>query len=594
MAIYHCSVKLIGRSSGRSSVAAAAYRAGEKIKNERDGVIHSYTKKSGIIYSEILLPERAPQEYKSRAVLWNAVEQAEKRKDAQTAREIEIALPIELTQSEQINILQKFTKDNFVNRGMIADVCIHDKSDGNPHAHIMLTTREITPDGFGGKERTWNDKELLNAWREQWAATCNRAFLGKNLSERIDHRTLQAQGIDREPTIHMGTIAHQIEQRGGQSERGAFNEELKERNMTFEKDTSELEQSILELKRKQEQTLETEPPEERSHRQRIQPGQEHTPFLFSGAIHNPPREDEQATRGIQRAGGLGREEYSFAKAEELTNSNGKTTPEGIEHPTRADPINGNHLAQEKPPEQIAARLTALAKEYIRIELSMLHTRHEAYKQSQEEQRRDSQAARLRNDAGNIKRLQQSIDEKTADLKNLGFFKFSEKKHLREEIKSISHSKEQAIATFQQEYKINPSQADHAIKAYSATHNNSNMISWKDRLSEINTGRNRQQAIELEYKREKILANIHPDSPKIQELISAVKNYTPGENMDARTARANAQKILNSAPTAEQYKKIIQEVEKQNPDKASKILDMARTQNTLQHTRNHPGRGGQER
>lgn len=252
MAIYHCSAKIISRSSGRSSVAAAAYRAGEYIRNERDGISHDYTRKRGVEYSEIMLPDNAPQEYRDRAILWNAVEKAEKRKDAQTAREFDVALPAELNREGQIELLQEYTRDNFVSRGMIADICIHDKGDGNPHAHIMLTTRAVTPDGFGGKERAWNDKGLLNDWREQWAAVCNRGFERNNLPERIDHRSLAAQGIDREPTIHIGTTAHQMEKRGKESDRGRINGDVRERNAGYQKALAELEKTIANLMREKE------------------------------------------------------------------------------------------------------------------------------------------------------------------------------------------------------------------------------------------------------------------------------------------------------------------------------------------------------
>jgi ATP-dependent exoDNAse (exonuclease V) alpha subunit len=204
MAIYHLSVKIIGRGSGRSSVASAAYRSGSKIRNERAGMLHNYTRKTGIAHSEILLPETAPPEFQDRSVLWNAVETSEKRRDAQTAREVEAALPRELNLQESIELLHEYIQDNFVSAGMCADLSVHDKEDGNPHAHIMLTTRDVTKKGFGGKNRDWNDKALLESWREKWAEVCNKRLQEKGLAERIDHRTLKEQGIDRKPTLHVG------------------------------------------------------------------------------------------------------------------------------------------------------------------------------------------------------------------------------------------------------------------------------------------------------------------------------------------------------------------------------------------------------
>lgn len=205
MSTYHCSVKIVSRSTGRSSVGAAAYRAGERITNERDGITHDYTRKGGVVYSEIVLPENAPLQYSERAYLWNAVERSETRANSQTAREIEIALPRELSHSEQANMIREYVKNNFVSRGMCADFAIHDKDKGNsnPHAHIMLTMRSIDAKGKweqkarfvyeldkngnkqydpktrkykGHPENTndWNKKENVEQWRENWARLYNR------------------------------------------------------------------------------------------------------------------------------------------------------------------------------------------------------------------------------------------------------------------------------------------------------------------------------------------------------------------------------------------------------------------------------------
>ena len=230
MAIFHLHAQIIKRSSGRSSVAAAAYRAGEKIRNDYDGITHDYTRKSGVVHSEIMLPENAPKEYTDRAVLWNAVEKAEKRKDSQTAREIDIALPFELNRKEQIELVREYVKENFVSVGMCTDFAVHDKNDGNPHAHIMLTTREVSKNGFGVKRRDWNDKTYLETWREHWADICNEKLRGKGIDEKIDHRTLKEQDIEREPTIHIGATAKSMEKTGRNSDRIKINEEITAQN----------------------------------------------------------------------------------------------------------------------------------------------------------------------------------------------------------------------------------------------------------------------------------------------------------------------------------------------------------------------------
>ena len=258
MAIFHCSIKVVKRSAGRSAVAAAAYRSGTCLTNEWDGVTHDYTRKGGIVYSEILLPESAPADFADRSALWNSVEQIEKSKDAQLAREIEIALPAELDRQEQIRLTRAYVQDTFVATGMCADFAIHDKGDGNPHTHILLTMRPLDasgewgakcrkeylldgrgqriPDGHGGfKSRRvdttdWNDKAKAEQWRQAWADYANRALERGNHAERIDHRSYERQGIERIPTVHTGVAATRMERRGVHTEKGDVNREVAAQN----------------------------------------------------------------------------------------------------------------------------------------------------------------------------------------------------------------------------------------------------------------------------------------------------------------------------------------------------------------------------
>jgi len=243
--IYHLHVKIIGRGSGRSAVGSAAYRAGEKLRSvdaaayrsgedlgngEGTEITHDYTRKKGVVHKEIILPDNAPEEYQDRQTLWRAVEARERRHDARLAREIEVALQIEFDLEEQKALLREYIKENFVDKGMIADFAVHHARSENPHAHIMLTTRHVASDGFKGKNRDW-DKDLeLVKWRENWAEVNNCKFAERGFSERIDHRTLRAQGVDREPTIHLGHEAAALEKKGVQTERGDINREIQKRN----------------------------------------------------------------------------------------------------------------------------------------------------------------------------------------------------------------------------------------------------------------------------------------------------------------------------------------------------------------------------
>ena len=244
MAIYHLHAKIIGRSSGRSSIAksaytsggtvgvrsivgSAAYRAGDILGDERHNLTHDFTSKSGIVYTNILLPENAPAEFKDRETLWNAVEQKEIRKDAQLAREIEVSIPREFDFDEQIDVIENFVQNNFVDKGMCADISIHDNDNGNPHAHILLTVRDLGENGFENKvkSREWNKVSCLREWRENWAHECNQKLTEKG-AEKIDHRSFEEQGIDRTPTVHMGHEAHALEKQGTRTLVGDMNREI--------------------------------------------------------------------------------------------------------------------------------------------------------------------------------------------------------------------------------------------------------------------------------------------------------------------------------------------------------------------------------
>lgn len=243
MAIYHCSVKLVSRSKGGNSVASSAYRSGEYLIDERTDVEHDYTKKLGIDHTEILLPNHSPEHFNNRSVLWNEVERTEKRKDAQLCREVELALPRELTNDQKIKLVQDYAKDNFVDFGMIADIAIHHIEGDNPHAHILLTTREVTEQGFGQKNRDWNNRELLKDWRQSWAEYANKSLEQNNFKERIDNRTLKEQGIEREPTIHMGKDATAMERKGIETEKGNINRQIAKDNQLRLELTHELKQA---------------------------------------------------------------------------------------------------------------------------------------------------------------------------------------------------------------------------------------------------------------------------------------------------------------------------------------------------------------
>jgi Ti-type conjugative transfer relaxase TraA len=218
MAIYHLHVKVIGRKSGSSAVASAAYRSGSRLRDERLGRDQDFSAKRGVVHSEVMLPENAPEGWSDRQRLWNDVEAFEVRKDAQLAREVEFAIPREMTQAQGIELARHFVRGEFVDRGMIADLNVHwdMAEDGmpKPHAHVMLTMRAVDEDGFGQKVRDWNRTEVVERWRERWAEIANERLAELDIDARIDHRSLEARGLPLEPQSQIGAPAKRIEVRG--------------------------------------------------------------------------------------------------------------------------------------------------------------------------------------------------------------------------------------------------------------------------------------------------------------------------------------------------------------------------------------------
>ena len=251
MAIFHLSAKVISRRQGKSVVAKASYNGRTKLTNECTGKDHDYSRARGLVFSGIFAPKNAPEWAQDRERLWSEVEKAEVRKDAQLAREVEISLPHELTDEQRRQLVTDFTRENFVRKGMIADVAIHRPhsygDQRNEHAHILLTMREIGPEGFGKKKREWNSKAQLQEWREKWGNLANRYLERHGHEARIDHRSLEEQGIDREPTSHNGPTATQMEREGEASERGDINREIEARNNERERLKISLRATALEL-----------------------------------------------------------------------------------------------------------------------------------------------------------------------------------------------------------------------------------------------------------------------------------------------------------------------------------------------------------
>lgn len=244
MAIYRLSASYVKRSEGRSVVACAAYRAGVALDDERTGQSFDYRRRRGVLHAEILAPANAPVWIRDRAQLWNRIEAIERRKDAQLAREIQLALPHELDEGARVELVRGFVLAELVSLGMVADLALHapgDKGDErNFHAHVLLTLRPVERDGFGNKCRAWNETECLEQWRAAWADHVNRALEDAKVTARVDHRSLAGQGIDRAPQLKLGPAVREMQQQGIATERADLAHEIAGENAARQEIADEL------------------------------------------------------------------------------------------------------------------------------------------------------------------------------------------------------------------------------------------------------------------------------------------------------------------------------------------------------------------
>ena len=284
MALYHFHVARVLRSRGQSSVEAAAYRAGARLEDYYYGKIADYTAKGGVICAEILAPDYVPESFHNREFLWNAVEEVEKHPKAQLAYSFDIALQNEFTLEENMAIARQFVMENFVAKGMIVDMAVHDPDKGegipNPHIHVMCPVRPMREDGTWGEKQKreylfdadgnpildgkgkqkfnavpttdWNRPEVLEQWRKAWADLVNEEFRKHGIKEQIDHRSYAEQGIDLIPQVHEGPHVRNMEAKGIVTEKGSLNRWIKEINkgiLTLSKQVKDILSNIAELMR---------------------------------------------------------------------------------------------------------------------------------------------------------------------------------------------------------------------------------------------------------------------------------------------------------------------------------------------------------
>ncbi|HEL0567158.1 TPA: MobA/MobL family protein [Streptococcus equi subsp. zooepidemicus] len=268
----HTHVDIVSRSKGASIIAKAAYNARDKLKDDYYGKTHDYSKKDDLVFSKIFLPEHIPKEFSNREYLWNGVEKIEKSKNSQLARNLLFELPRELNEKDRIKLISEFIEENFTSKGMIADCNIHNPmasdNEEQPHAHILLTLREIDEKGnWKPKSRKeyildengekiklksgnykskkvnlndWNEPDKAKEWRENFSKKANEYLAKNNIDKRIDPRTFEEQGREELPQVHLGTASYQMEKKGIQTERGNHNRKIIAFNLEFKKLKAEL------------------------------------------------------------------------------------------------------------------------------------------------------------------------------------------------------------------------------------------------------------------------------------------------------------------------------------------------------------------
>jgi hypothetical protein len=542
LAIYYFDGNIIGRSSGRSAVGAAAYRRsakmqsvahaayqrGEKIIEEGDHVTHDYRAKSGVVHSEIMLPDGAPPGFMDAQTLWNAVENKEKRKDAQLAREFIVGLQREFTLEEQIEVLREYIQENFVDKGMCADFSVHNKKDDNPHIQVMLTTRHISPDGFGLKNTTWNENSIFLEWRKNWADVNNRMFERKGLEQRIDHRSYKDQDIDREPMVHLGYQAAALERKGIQTERGDHNRKVQRRN-------------------------------ERRNEQLAALKAEHAKEI----AENAPNADNESTVPITAKLTMEemRENVKLKQLEkELQNirQTQKITLH-IEKPIEPEPPYVSALEkqlkaekatqhiekmqeQQNTAEKIAKRMNALKEKYIQLETekNSLMTQHN--KDKLELPPLEYRAELMDEHAENIETLKGRLEQLQESRRNLRLLDLKKKKETDEKITQATQDLGKAQDFFRNRFHIDPTQAPAELKRLQEE-----IRTKKDELATkqvlVEAIREKQDAIELEYHTQKLLNETRPDHQQITQLLEQTHN--PPETTRDQQLRERIEHQLNT-------------------------------------------------
>lgn len=569
MAIYYCKVTNISRGGGRSAVGSAAYRANEKIKNEFDGRIHNYTNKHDIAYKEIMAPDNAPWWVQSRKKLWNEVEKMEKASNSRLAREITIALPKELTKEQQIELAREYCREALVSQGMIADLCIHDKGDGNPHAHIMVTTRgfnehgqwlpksrkEYIRDEFGERIQLksgewksrkidindWNTTERLKSMREQWAIVANR-YLPEEL--HIDHRSYEEQEIDKIGMVHMGHGSTALERNGIETEKGNLNREIQEFNEHIEQINQEVEKADREISEINQEIEAREIQEQNKNIEQLDQEVEKADREISEInkdIHAREKMsmEDRMTAAKEKAEQTKEEkpQHRERQWEKSLEEKEKLKPVEVQEPKQKQNIAADQPSQIRAPENPENR-TEIAdavkerllwqRESIKLELEISEKCELKGELNTSIRNIENHIEDIYKKTGNIEHWIREIEKLQERKQSLNIFQGKEKKAIEEQIRNLEQPIAQVGQNLERDYGIKPEQAQAKLDELSMQR--SELIKKIPSQADIELLKDRQEKMILKYQISMQELELRPDREKIMELM---KKFPPNRGMTSR-------------------------------------------------------------
>jgi len=569
----------VKRSAGKSAVAAAAYRAAERLHNKYDGVTHDYSRRRGVVFTDIILPSHAPKSFRNREELWNSVEKIEKASNSQLAREVEFSLPNNLNRKTQIQMVCRHVRSQFVEKGMCADIAIHDKGDGNPHAHVLLTMRPLEKDGKWGmkskrdyvldkdgqrirlksgdyktrkiRSTDWDDRGNAEKWHEAWAFACNRELERVGSERRVTNQSYADQGLLIEPTKHLGWEAHQIAKKGGRSRRNDENHEIMRRNASLlqirqelkelggleHQEIQRLENLEADRKKKLEFDKRAKLEAERQKKQKIEEQKIHEKARMEkqrALEQNVRMEKEKPRLGLQTlysAPPTKPEKPASVQPDKPSPVQVKQTKEAapavVAKPEPAQPV--DHIQTENKPidsEKVHQNLTLfdIRSEYIELEIEIKEQMRLGSDLRDSLRRLDSKYEDLTESVQIIRDYDEQIKRLRQQRRDLAPTALKERKMIDGNIEKLINSKEQAQGYLSREHGISdPSKLQE--KYHEINRDRAEARKQQAALKDLKQLAARQRELEESYKCEhskgKPIRSEDSDLPKKMKLVNRV-------------------------------------------------------------------------